>query len=52
METSEIVQRAIDYKEASLYEPLSLDNIAEAAVMSIPNLYRLFNAMTEHPLKE
>ncbi|MFE6073508.1 helix-turn-helix domain-containing protein [Paenibacillus sp. NPDC057886] len=52
METSEIVQRGIDYIEEHPYEPLSLENIAEAAVMSVPNLYRLFYAMTGHPIKE
>lgn len=52
METSGIVQLAIDYIEEQLYEPLSLENIAEAAVMSVPNLYRLFYAMTGHPIKE
>jgi AraC-like DNA-binding protein/DNA gyrase inhibitor GyrI len=52
METSEIVQRAIDYIEDCLYEPLSLESIAETAMMSVPNLYRLFYAMTGHPIKE
>jgi AraC-like DNA-binding protein len=51
METAEIVQRAIDYIEESLYEPLSLESIAETAFMSVPNLYRLFYAMTGHPIK-
>lgn len=52
MKTAEIVQRAIDYVEEHLNEPLGLEQIAEAAVMSVPNLYRLFYAMTGHPIKE
>ncbi|TVY11239.1 helix-turn-helix domain-containing protein [Paenibacillus cremeus] len=52
METAEIVQRAIDFIEKHLDEPLDLEQIAEAAAMSLPNLYRLFYAMTGHPIKE
>jgi AraC family transcriptional regulator len=52
MHTAEIVQRAIDYVEEHLREPLALEQIAEAAVMSVPNLYRMFYAMTGHPIKE
>ncbi|WP_152393036.1 helix-turn-helix domain-containing protein [Paenibacillus guangzhouensis] len=52
METAGIVQRAIDYIEEHLYEPLSLESIAGSAMMSVPNLYRLFYAMTGHPIKE
>lgn len=52
MHTVEIVQRAIDYVEEHLTEPLSLEQIGEAAVMSVPNLYRLFYATTGHPIKE
>ncbi|WP_238322853.1 helix-turn-helix domain-containing protein [Gorillibacterium massiliense] len=50
--TVETVQRAIDYIEERLAEPLSLEEISRAAAMSVPNLYRLFYAMTGHPIKE
>lgn len=52
MEIAEIVQRAIDFIEERLDEPLALEQIAEAATMSVPNLYRIFYAMTGHPIKE
>ncbi|RXZ77645.1 AraC family transcriptional regulator [Paenibacillaceae bacterium] len=52
MDTVETVQRAIDYIEERLDEPQALEQIAEAAVMSLPNLYRLFYSMTGHPIKE
>ncbi|SEB50029.1 AraC family transcriptional regulator [Paenibacillus sp. GP183] len=52
MHTAEIVQQAIDYIEENLNEPLGLEQIAEAAAMSVPNLYRMFYAMTGHPIKE
>lgn len=52
MHNSEIVQRAIDYVEDNLFETISLDKVADAAAMSVPHLYRLFYAMTGHPIKE
>ncbi|MDR0271241.1 helix-turn-helix domain-containing protein [Paenibacillus sp.] len=52
MHTSEIFQRAIDFIEEHLDEPLELEQIATAAAMSVPNLYRMFYAMTGHPVKE
>jgi AraC family transcriptional regulator len=52
MQTSDIVQRAIDYIEEHLYDSLELDGIASASAMSVPNLYRLFYALTGHPIKE
>ncbi|XEC96658.1 helix-turn-helix domain-containing protein [Paenibacillus tarimensis] len=52
MQTTEIVQRGIDFIEEHLQESLALDEIAEAASMSLPNLYRMFYAMTGHPIKE
>lgn len=48
----EMVQRAIDYVEERLAEALELEEIGRAAAMSVPNLYRLFYAMTGHPIKE
>lgn len=50
--TMDTVQRAIDYIEDHLFEPLELEWIAGAAAMSLPNLYRLFYAMTGHPIKD
>lgn len=52
MQTAELVQRAIDYMEERLDEPLTLERIAEASAMSVPHLYRMFYAMTGHPIKE
>ncbi len=52
MHAAEIVQRAIDYMEEHLHDSLSLEEIGEAAAVSVPNLYRLFYAMTGHPVKE
>ncbi|WP_240647513.1 helix-turn-helix domain-containing protein [Paenibacillus nanensis] len=50
--TVESVQRAIDYIEEHLAETLSLEEISRASAMSVPNLYRLFNAVAGHPIKE
>lgn len=52
MQTTEIVQRGVDYIEDHLHESLLLEQIAAAASMSVPNLYRMFYAMTGHPVKE
>ncbi|MDF2646047.1 MAG: transcriptional regulator, AraC family [Paenibacillus sp.] len=52
MHTIEIVQRAIDFIEEHLDEPLELEQIATAASMSVPNLYRMFYTMAGHPVKE
>ncbi|MFH0070816.1 helix-turn-helix domain-containing protein [Peribacillus sp. NPDC056705] len=52
MLSSETVQRVIDYMEEHLAEPLTLAQIADVAVMSVPNLYRWFHSMTGHPIKE
>lgn len=52
MQSSEIVQRAIDYIEQRLTESLTLEEIAGVAAMSLPNLYRLFHSLTGHPIKE
>jgi AraC family transcriptional regulator len=52
MHTVDTVQSAIDYVEEQLAEQLSLEEISRAAAMSVPNLYRLFYAMTGHPIKE
>lgn len=47
------LQRALDYIETHLAdERLAIAQVAEAAYMSVPNLYRVFYALTGHPLKE
>ncbi|MCC3373879.1 AraC family transcriptional regulator [Cohnella sp. REN36] len=52
MQTVDTVQRAIDYIEERLAEQVTLEEIGRAAAMSVPNLYRLFYALTGHPIKE
>ena len=52
MQTTELIEQAIDYIEKHLHEPIELQRIAEASMMSVPNLYRMFYAMTGHPVKE
>lgn len=46
------VQRAIDYMEEHLDEELDLSSIAEEAYMSVAQLYRVFYALTGHPVKD
>ncbi|MCQ6557361.1 helix-turn-helix domain-containing protein [Paenibacillus mendelii] len=48
----ESVQRAIDYIEEHLEEELDLSSIAEEAYISVAQLYRVFYALTGHPVKE
>ena len=52
MGRAEMIQQAIDYIEAHLDEELELEQIARSAAMSVPNMYRMFYAMTGHPVKE
>ncbi|WP_052476164.1 helix-turn-helix domain-containing protein [Cohnella kolymensis] len=52
MEAVKAVQQAIDYMEEHLCERMEPNRIAEAALMSLPNLYRVFYALTGHPLME
>ncbi|MFC5650652.1 helix-turn-helix domain-containing protein [Paenibacillus solisilvae] len=52
MEAVKAVQNAIDYMEEHLYEHVELEQIAAAAYMSVPSMYRIFYALTGHPLKE
>lgn len=42
----------LDYIEARLHETITLDEIAAYACVSQPQLYRLFQANTGHPVKE
>ena len=49
---SHALQRALDYIETHLFEEIAIARVAEAAYMSAPNLYRVFYALTGHPLKE
>ncbi|TNJ61023.1 AraC family transcriptional regulator [Paenibacillus hemerocallicola] len=48
----ESVQRAIDYIEEHLDEELDLSSIAEEAYTSVAQLYRVFYALTGHPVKD
>jgi AraC family transcriptional regulator len=52
MEAIHSVQNAIDYMEEQLYKHLELEQIAAIAYMSVPSMYRVFYALTGHPLKE
>lgn len=52
MSYSESVQRAIDYIETHLEEELDLSAIADEAYLSVAQLYRVFCALTGHPVKE
>ncbi|MBB6672205.1 AraC family transcriptional regulator [Cohnella nanjingensis] len=48
----ESVQRAIDYIEDHLTEELDLSYIAGEAYISVAQLYRVFYALTGHPVKD
>ena len=52
MEAVKAVQNAIDYMEDHLYEHVELEQIAAMAYLSVPSMYRIFYALTGHPLKE
>lgn len=45
-------QKALDYIEEHLNEPLKLEHIAEAAFLSLPHFYRVFYSLTGHSLKD
>jgi AraC family transcriptional regulator len=46
------VQKAIDYIEEHLDEEIDLSSIAEEAYISVAQLYRVFYALTGHPIKD
>ncbi|WP_274365735.1 AraC family transcriptional regulator [Paenibacillus thermotolerans] len=46
------VQKIIDHIEERLCEPFDLKDLAAAAFMSVPSLYRVFYALTGHPIME
>ncbi|MDP4145328.1 MAG: AraC family transcriptional regulator [Bacillota bacterium] len=48
----ERVQRALDYIEEGLTEPISIDEAAKAAYMSISNFYRMFYALVGYTVKD
>ncbi|HEY0828555.1 MAG TPA: helix-turn-helix domain-containing protein [Bacilli bacterium] len=52
MNYMESVQRSIDYIEKYLEEELDLSSIAEEAYISVAQLYRVFYALTGHPVKD
>jgi AraC family transcriptional regulator len=52
MSYAESVQRAIDFIEDHLGEELDLSTIADEAYISVAQLYRVFYALTGHPVKD
>jgi len=52
MDANKHLQNAIHYIEVNLNERLELERIAYAAYMSVPNLYRVFYALTGHSLMD
>lgn len=52
MSYAEHVQRAIDYIEAHLSEELDLSGLADESYVSVAQLYRMFYALTGHPVKD
>ncbi len=52
MDTTERIQKAIDYIEGRLFEPIFLQDVAERAFFSPYHFYRLFQAMAGYTLKE
>lgn len=46
------VQRAIDYIEAHLGEEIDLASLAAESYISVAHLYRVFYALTGHPIKD
>ncbi len=52
MDTTERIQKAIDYIEDRLFEPILLQDVAEQAFFSPYHFYRLFQAMAGYSLKE
>ena len=48
----ERIQKAVDFIEESLCANLDVEEVAQAAYMSVANLYRLFFALTGHTVKE
>ncbi|MFC5406149.1 helix-turn-helix domain-containing protein [Cohnella soli] len=52
MSYQQSVQRTIDYIEAHLDEEIDLASLAEASYLSVAQLYRVFCALTGHPVKD
>ncbi|SDW21069.1 helix-turn-helix domain-containing protein [Paenibacillus sp. CF384] len=52
MRYQESVQRAIDYIETHLEEEIDLAGLAERSYLSVAQLYRVFSALTGHPIKD
>ncbi len=52
MDTTERIQKAIEYIEGRLFEPIQLQDVAEQAFFSPYHFYRLFQAMVGYSLKE
>lgn len=52
MRNDEIMKKTISYIEENLYVPLSLDMIASNVYLSVPQLYRIFNAYSFMSIKQ
>lgn len=52
MSYADSVQRALDYIEDHLHEELDLSGLAEESYASVAQLYRMFYALTGHPVKD
>ncbi|WP_419871239.1 helix-turn-helix domain-containing protein [Candidatus Pristimantibacillus sp. PTI5] len=52
MDANKHLQNAIHYIEENLSDLLEPEQIADSAYMSVPNLYRLFYALTGHSLMD
>jgi AraC family transcriptional regulator len=52
MDTTERIQKAVDYIEERLFEPIDLQDVAGRAFFSPYYFYRLFQAMAGYSLKE
>lgn len=50
MNTTAVVQQAINFIEDNLQDQVMLEEIADSAAISLSHLYRLFYAVTGHPI--
>ena len=52
MNSYERIQKAIDYIEANLANPIKLDSVAGEGYFSLSHFYRIFHALVGHSVKE
>lgn len=52
MNSYERIQKAVDHIEKHLTDPIELDRVAVEACFSPAHLYRMFHALTGHPVKQ